>query len=64
MKQKFLIRYLILIGILLVCAGGVWFWSESSKTPSANAALVRVEESPTNSVPVRVKESLINIVLA
>lgn len=53
MKQKFLIRYLILIGILLVCAGGVWYWSEHSKTPSANAVLARAEEMLVNAVPVQ-----------
>lgn len=41
MNEKFLRRYLILIAVLVLCAGVVWFMANSSKTPADDAVLAR-----------------------
>ncbi len=43
-KQKILVKYLILIGILILFAGATWYFTNASAQPQDNAVLVRAEE--------------------
>lgn len=44
MERKFLMRYLTLIGILVVCAGIVWIARSASEQSHENAVLAWQEE--------------------
>lgn len=44
MKQKFLVRYLILITILCMCAGIAWKLVQRPDPPTADAVLASVQQ--------------------
>ncbi len=54
MKQKFIIRYVILTAILLICASAAWYWSNRSEQPAANAVLARAAAEMPDGVPASV----------
>lgn len=45
MEHKMLVRYLILIGILIICAGAAWFFTNASDVHQENAVLALYEEN-------------------
>lgn len=42
MNRKFILRYLILIVILVICAGVAWYLTNSSQIPADDAVLARM----------------------
>lgn len=42
MNQKLMVRYLILIGVLIICAGAVWYIRSTSEQPAEDAVLAEV----------------------
>lgn len=44
MGRKFLTRYLILVAVLVVCAGVAWYVRTSAENPKEGAVLARAAE--------------------
>lgn len=44
LNRKFILRYLILTAILVICAGAAWFLTNTARVPSEDAVLARLSE--------------------
>lgn len=44
LNRKFILRYLILAAVLVVCAGAAWYLTNASKVPSEDAVLAWASE--------------------
>lgn len=44
LNRKFILRYLILAAILVVCAGAAWYLTNASRVPSEDAVLAWLSE--------------------
>lgn len=43
MERKMMTRYLILITVLIICAGAAWYFTQKSSEPVDNAVLASFE---------------------
>lgn len=51
MNRKFILRYLILIAILVICAGVAWYLTNASQAPAEDAVLARLYTVDHGAVP-------------